>query len=50
MKRRRHIANRNLQLCFPDMDEQERNHLVKVNFQNTGIAMFESGIAWWWPK
>ncbi len=50
LKRRRYIADKNLQLCFPNMDEKERSQLVKVNFQNTGIAMFESGIAWWWPS
>ncbi len=50
MKRRRYIADKNLALCFPDMSESERAKMVKINFQNTGIAMFESGIAWWWPN
>ena len=50
MKRRRHIAERNLQLCFPDMSEQERRALVQTNFKNAGIALFESGISWWWPS
>lgn len=50
LKRRRYIADRNLQLCFPEMSEEQRLKLVKKNFENTGIAMFESGIAWWWPN
>ena len=50
MKRRRKIAQRNLQLCFPDMPEQEQKRLVKTNFQNSGIALFESGMSWWWPQ
>jgi len=50
MKRRRYITDKNLQLCFPEMNDKSRSDLVKVNFQNTGIAMFESGIAWWWPS
>lgn len=50
LKRRRSIADKNLQLCFPDMEEKSRSQLIKANFQNTGIAMFESGIAWWWPS
>lgn len=50
MTKRRKIAERNLQLCFPTMSQSERAALLKVNFQNTGIAMFESGMAWWWPN
>ncbi|WP_111978376.1 LpxL/LpxP family Kdo(2)-lipid IV(A) lauroyl/palmitoleoyl acyltransferase [Algibacillus agarilyticus] len=48
-KRRTHIARRNLALCFPDMPEDEREALVKENFKATGIALFESGMGWWWP-
>ncbi len=50
MKRRRNIALRNLELCFPDMPEQERKRLVRVNFANSGVALFESGMSWWWPS
>lgn len=50
MKRRRNIALTNLQLCFPEMSEDERKSLVLTNFKNAGIALFESGISWWWPK
>lgn len=50
MKSRRKIADRNLALCFPDMPDDKRTALVKTNFENTGIAMFESGMAWWWPN
>lgn len=49
MKRRRKIALRNLELCFPDMSESERVKLVRTNFANAGVAMFESGMSWWWP-
>lgn len=49
IKRRSHIANRNLELCFPDMPEQERRALVKKNFESTGMAIFETGMAWFWP-
>lgn len=50
MKKRRAIAKRNLELCFPNMTENEIDQLVLTNYKNTGIAMFESGMAWWWPK
>lgn len=50
MPRRRNIALKNLELCFPDMPLSERQELVLTNFKNSGIAFFESGISWWWPK
>lgn len=50
MKRRRHIAEVNIRLCFPDMPEQEQKELVLKNMENTGIAMMETGMAWWWPE
>lgn len=49
-KKRRHIAQVNIALCFPTMSAQEQQALVKKNMQNTGIAIFESGMAWWWPN
>ncbi|WP_415845223.1 lipid A biosynthesis lauroyl acyltransferase [Stutzerimonas zhaodongensis] len=47
---RRHIARRNLQLCFPEMNENERERLLRANFASTGIAFFEMAMSWWWPK
>ena len=47
--RRADIARRNLELCFPDMSSNDIEALVKKNMQNTGIAFFETGMAWWWP-
>ena len=49
MPRRVNIARRNLQLCFPDYSDEQIEELVNRNLQNTGIAYFEIGIAWWWP-
>ena len=45
---RRKIAERNLALCFPDMTNSERHSLLVKNFESTGIALFEMGMAWWW--
>lgn len=47
--RRKDIARRNLELCFPDMPTAEREALLNKNVDNTGIAFFETGMAWWWP-
>ncbi|MEZ9370720.1 MULTISPECIES: LpxL/LpxP family Kdo(2)-lipid IV(A) lauroyl/palmitoleoyl acyltransferase [unclassified Shewanella] len=45
---RRHTAERNFQLCFPYMPAQEREALLKRNFEETGKALFDTINAWWW--
>jgi KDO2-lipid IV(A) lauroyltransferase len=47
--KRKHVALVNLRLCFPDKSEDEVQILLKKNFENTGIALFETGMGWWWP-
>ncbi|MBW7982684.1 Kdo(2)-lipid IV(A) acyltransferase [Enterobacillus tribolii] len=49
MKRRVKIAHRNLELCFPDMPEQERREWVEKNFESVGMGVLETGMAWFWP-
>lgn len=49
MKRRVRIAHRNLALCFPQMPEQERQEMVKKNFESVGMGLMETGMAWFWP-
>ncbi|AUU91657.1 MULTISPECIES: Kdo(2)-lipid IV(A) acyltransferase [Enterobacteriaceae] len=49
MKRRVRIAHRNLELCFPQMPEQERQEMVKKNFESVGMGLMETGMAWFWP-
>ncbi len=49
LKKRVHIAKRNLELSFPDMGEEKRQEIVEENFKNTGFAIFETGMAWFWP-
>ena len=48
-KKRFHTAHRNIELCFPDLTPQQVNEKVKSNFENTGIALLEMGMAWFWP-
>lgn len=48
--RRKRIAQTNIRLCFPELDNQARNQLLKSNFVSMGIAVMEVGMAWWWPK
>ena len=47
--KRTKVARRTLSLAFPNMPPIERETLVKRNFENAGMALFETGIAWWWP-
>ncbi|OCH13831.1 MULTISPECIES: Kdo(2)-lipid IV(A) acyltransferase [unclassified Aliivibrio] len=49
LKKRADIARTNLKLCFPDHSSEEIDNLVIKNFQNTGLAIIETGMAWFWP-
>lgn len=49
LKSRRKVAERNLELAFPDMDDNARQTLLKANLASAGIALFETGMGWWWP-
>lgn len=48
-KKRVHIAKRNLELAFPAKTPEEVQHIVEENFKNTGMALIETGITWFWP-
>lgn len=45
MKRRAKIVSRNLELCFPQMSEQERQQMVVKNFESVGMGVMETGMA-----
>jgi KDO2-lipid IV(A) lauroyltransferase len=47
---RRRIVARNLELCFPQLSQSERDQLLRDNFASTGIGFFETAMAWWWPR
>lgn len=44
---RRHAAEINLQLCFPELDAAERKVLLRNSFRDLGIGLFEFARAWW---
>lgn len=50
LKKRVQIAERNLELCFPQMPKNEREALVNKNFESVGMGLFETGMAWFWPE
>ncbi|OLQ86115.1 lipid A biosynthesis lauroyl acyltransferase [Vibrio panuliri] len=43
------IARRNFELAFPQMSAEEVDAKVIENFKNTGMALIETGITWFWP-
>ncbi len=48
-KKRVHVAKRNIELAFPDKPVEEIDAWVEDNFKNTGLALIETGITWFWP-
>ncbi|TAK37605.1 MAG: LpxL/LpxP family Kdo(2)-lipid IV(A) lauroyl/palmitoleoyl acyltransferase [Lysobacteraceae bacterium] len=46
---RRHVAARNLALCFPGLDAPAREALLRAHFAALGIGLFEFARAWWGP-
>ena len=46
-RRRRRVAARNLELCFPELDAGARQALLRAHFRELGIGLFEFMRAWW---
>ena len=47
---RRHIADVNLRLCFPELSRSERQTLIERNFTHVGVGLVETMIAWLNPR
>lgn len=43
------IARKNLQLCFPELSQQEREAINQKVFENFGAGIFETAMSWWTP-
>ena len=46
MKRRRLVARRNIERCFPEYEENQVDALVRANFQSLARTLFEMGWCW----
>ena len=46
-KTRLYFSQRNVELCFPELNQTERNKIVRDSFKGAGMALFESGFVWW---
>ncbi|HJW45058.1 MAG TPA: LpxL/LpxP family Kdo(2)-lipid IV(A) lauroyl/palmitoleoyl acyltransferase [Lysobacter sp.] len=44
---RRRAARTNIALCFPELDEAQRETLLREHFRDLGIGLFEFARAWW---
>lgn len=49
-KSRRYIVRRNLELCFPNLTETQREEWVRANFRYTGRGMAEVALGWFGGK
>jgi KDO2-lipid IV(A) lauroyltransferase len=46
---RRYVAERNIELCFPELAQAEKKRFVKKHFESNGVTLFETGMAWFMP-
>lgn len=47
MKSRKRIAQRNLELCFPELSEKQRQTVMERNFHTMGMMLIETALSWW---
>lgn len=47
MKSRAQIARRNLELCFPEISDSDREELLKRSLDTMGMMMIETAMSWW---
>lgn len=44
---RRRVGDINLKLCFPDMNDEARNKLLRDHFRMFGRGLIERSVLWW---
>ena len=49
-KRRKHIIDTNIKLCFPDKTAAEQKELSRKVFISSIMAVFETALSWWGSK
>jgi len=47
MKKRHHIAEVNISLCFPQLDKTAKQRLLKSAIESVTISLFETALSWW---
>ncbi len=46
-KKRRDIAQKNIELCFPEKTDIERQQLLQLHFRTYGKGVLDLGLIWW---
>lgn len=49
MKKRAYVLRTNIDLAFPSWSVEQKQEFEREVFANSGVAVFEMGIAWYWP-
>ncbi len=44
------VAQRNLELCYPNWSNEKRQRVLTTHLQRAGMALFETAMGWWWPQ
>ncbi len=47
LHKRRRVAEINVRICFPELDDTGVNRIVRGSFESLGIALFEICLTWW---
>jgi len=49
-KKRRRIARINIDLCFPELSDEEKKELIRQNYRHQARSFLYYGIIWWAPE
>jgi len=49
LPKRRRIAERNIEICLPELSAEERDALVKRHFESLGASLAEMAMGWFGP-
>lgn len=49
-KKRRRIARQNIDLCFPELNDEEKKEIVRRSFRHQARSILNYGLIWWAPK
>ncbi len=48
IKSRQYVTRRNLELAFPELTDEQRKTLEYKVYENSGMGLLETGMAWFW--
>lgn len=48
-KRRWEVASINIDLCFPNLNPEQKKNMLRQTYESAGMGVMETAICWWWP-